>query len=87
MADTEVDATVAIWNIRASGMALSPNPGAPHLLRLDICEGVRIVLDRDAADTAEQAEAMRVLARLATEAAEDLERGAAGRKDGTVDDR
>ena len=87
MTDTEVNASIAIWKIRASGMALSPNPGTPHLLRLDLCDGVRIVLNRDAADTAEQAEAMRELARLATEAAEDLERGAAGRKDGTVDDR
>jgi hypothetical protein len=77
--ETRVNADVSIWHIRAGGMQLTPNKTAPHLLRLDICEDVRIVLDRDAADTAEQAAAMRELARLATEAAEDLERAMEGK--------
>lgn len=82
---TEVNASVAIWSIRSEGMALTGNPKAPHLLRLDICEDVRIVLARDGDDTAGQAVAMRKLAELATEAAEDLERWAAERKEGTGD--
>ena len=70
---TEVHASFAVWHIRAGDMALTPNPSTPQLLRLNICEDVRIILDRDTSDTAEQAAAMRELARLATEAAEDLE--------------
>lgn len=77
---TEVAANVSIWNIRPGGMTLTPNEHTPQLLRLHLCDDARIVLDREAHDTAQQAEAMRVLARLATEAAEDLERHAAERK-------
>jgi hypothetical protein len=78
--NARIDAQVAIWHIRAGGMKLSPNESSPALLRLQVCEDVRFVLDRDAADTAGQAAAMRRLAELATEAAEDLERHAAERK-------
>lgn len=78
--NARIDAQVAIWDIRAGGMCLSPNERTPQLLRLYLCEDVRFVLDRDAPDTAGQAAAMRRLAELATEAAEDLERHAAERK-------
>jgi hypothetical protein len=75
---TEVTAHIAIWHIRAEDMALTENKNDPRLLRLDVCEDVRIVLDRnDDPRIAEQAAAMRELARLATAAAEDLERQAA----------
>ena len=74
---TEVTASIAIWNIRAEDITVTPNEKAPHLLRLNLCDDVRIVLDRDAADAAGQAAAMRKLARLATEVAEELELQAA----------
>ena len=80
--ETEIHNDVSIWHIRAGGMRLSPNDQTPQLLRLYLCEEVRLVLDRDAADTAEQAAAMRRLAGLAAEAAEDLERAAAARSGG-----
>lgn len=75
---TEILTNVGIWHIRAGGMALKPNDKAPQLLRLNICEDVGIVLNRDADDTALQAEAMRELAGLASQAAEDLEGHIAG---------
>ena len=73
----ETTAYVVIWHIRAGEIKLVPNKQAPQLLRLELCDDVHITLDRDAPDTAGQAAAMRKLARLATEAAEDLERHAA----------
>jgi hypothetical protein len=73
----DITANVSIWDIRAEDMALTPNEQAPELLRLDICEDVRIVLRRHRETAAGQAAAMRELARLATEAAEDLEKAAA----------
>jgi hypothetical protein len=80
----EVTANVSIWHIRAGDMELTPNEQAPQLLRLDVCEDVRIVLDRDSADTAEQAAAMRRLAELAAEAAQDLERHVKAPEGGAV---
>jgi hypothetical protein len=72
----DITANVSIWDIRAGDMALTPNEQAPELLRLILCEDVRIVLRRDRETAAGQAAAMRELARLATEAAEDLEKAA-----------
>ena len=70
----EVTAYASVWHPRAGEMRLRQNEKAPQLFRLELCMDVQVVLDRGAADVAEQAAAMRELARLATEAAEDLER-------------
>lgn len=81
----EIQGSFAVWHLRAEDVKLVPNPMNPRLLALYFDRSARIVLDRGAADTAEQAAAMRRLARLAAEAAEDLERAAAARPgDGTA---
>jgi hypothetical protein len=74
---TDITANISIWNVRADSISLEQNSQAPKLFRLQLCNDVGIILDRDAADIAGQAAAMRELARLATEAAEDLEKAAA----------
>jgi hypothetical protein len=60
--------------LRAEDITLTPNRQAPSLLRLELGNDVHVVFDSAADDTAEQAAAMRKLARLAAEAAEELER-------------
>jgi hypothetical protein len=77
---TFVDFSLAIWHIDPDGITLTPNEKAPDLLRLQLCEDIRIVLEGDSDDTARQAAAMRKLSGLAAEAAAELERQAAERK-------
>lgn len=79
----DVEASAAIWDIRAEEITLTPNEKAPHLLRLELCDEVRIVLSSDR-DVPEQAAAMRRLAQLATEAAEELDRALGGKGAGAV---
>ena len=67
----EITASVSIWHLRAEDITLTPNRQAPSLLRLELGNDVHVVFDSAADDTAEQAAAMRKLARLAAEAAEE----------------
>jgi hypothetical protein len=67
-----------LWHIRAGDITLTPRPGVPSLLRLDLGGGVRIMLDSAADDSAGLAAAMRRLAEVAAEAAEQLECRAQG---------
>jgi hypothetical protein len=76
----EVEASVAIWGIRADDISLTPNEQSPRLLRLHLGEDVRIVVGHG--DEAEEAAAMRRLIEVATEAAEELERRSSDEESG-----
>ena len=75
---------VVLWHITPGDVTLTPSGSRFTLMRLDIGR-VRVMLDRAAPDAAGQAVAMRELARLATEAAEELERPAPDTGEGGSD--
>ena len=74
----DVTASISIWHARAAAMRIEQNQTTPPLFRLQLCDDVSIILDREAGDAGEQAAAMRRLAELATQAAADLEGGSDG---------
>lgn len=78
----EVTASVAVWDIRAGDIALSPNEKSPGMLRLHLTEDVRLIIGGSSGDAAAEAEAMRRLEAVAAEAAEELERRVAEKAPG-----
>jgi hypothetical protein len=74
---------IAIWDLRADDIRLRPNePG----IRLELGSDVIITAGHVPSKAADEAAAMRKLAEVATEAAEELERRTAAREDGSGDD-
>ena len=74
---------IAIWDLRADDIRLRPNePG----IRLELGSDVNITAGHVPSKAADEAAAMRKLAEVATEAAEELERRTAAREDGSGDD-
>src|ERR1039457_7537349 len=74
---------IGIWDLRADDIRLRPNePG----IRLELGRDVNITAGYVPSKAADEAAAMRKLAEVATEAADELERRTAAREDGRGDD-
>jgi hypothetical protein len=76
----ETRATASVWDIRADDIALKRHDTIPAVLYLELGNLVYLTVGSSPEDEALEAAAMRKLARVATEAAEDLERRAAARE-------
>jgi hypothetical protein len=70
----DIETSVAIWDICADDISLSPNEQSPGLLRLHLTKDFRLIIGGAAGDAAQEAAAMRRLAEVAAEASAELER-------------